>query len=295
MRTATTASLGVSREDCTRRSSTAVNTIGVLAKRSARCRCTKAAAGAPMLTMRSSGFFAWSARRYSTNGASESSSLDRALISEWSVISSGQGDCRSSSVRMVRAYSFHGLKSRPNECSTITRLDSAAKAAWHASSARQADHQSRCRANSLPVSHYPDQTQKQFDTSGHGGKVDFCAPRYALTLHASASRADGDLRQHEDGDRVMPIWLVGCGAVLPRCDKRARYALLVVLNPQVYSDQSANPVRNQQVMTPICLVEGEAGSSETHERLCGCVRADTGASRRSALRHFAEWTRHPLD
>ena len=42
-------------------------------------------------------------------------SLDRAVSSEWSVMSSGQGDCRSNSVRTVLAYSFQGLNSRPNE------------------------------------------------------------------------------------------------------------------------------------------------------------------------------------
>src|ERR1043165_3270589 len=70
------------------------------------------------------------------NGTSGSSSLDRAVTSELSVMSRGQGDCRSSSVRMVRAYSFHGLKSRPNECNSITRLGSAAFAAAHASGHR---------------------------------------------------------------------------------------------------------------------------------------------------------------
>src|SRR6185369_2737010 len=42
---------------------------------------------------------------------------------EWSVMSSGHRDCRYNSARMVRAYSSHGLKSRPNECSTMIRFE----------------------------------------------------------------------------------------------------------------------------------------------------------------------------
>ncbi len=71
--------------------------MGVSVKSRCRCRWTKAAAGAPMLTIKSSGCLAKRARRYSTNGASGSSSLERALTSEWSVMSNRQGDCRSSS------------------------------------------------------------------------------------------------------------------------------------------------------------------------------------------------------
>src|SRR5262245_21451358 len=55
--------------------------------------------------------WAWSARRYSTNAASEASSLELAVISEWSLISSGHGDCCSSSARMFLAYSLQGLNS----------------------------------------------------------------------------------------------------------------------------------------------------------------------------------------
>ena len=88
---------------------------GRVAKSCCRWRWTKATAGAPMLTIRSSGRLAWRARRYSTNGASGFSSLERAVKSECSVISSGHGDCRSSSARMVLAYSLQGLKSRPKE------------------------------------------------------------------------------------------------------------------------------------------------------------------------------------
>ena len=41
--------------------------------------------------------------------------VERAVTSEWSMMSSGQGDCRLSSARMDLAYSLHGLKSRPKE------------------------------------------------------------------------------------------------------------------------------------------------------------------------------------
>src|SRR5262249_6274578 len=49
---------------------------------------------------------AWRARRYSTNAASEVSS---AVISEWSLISSGHRDCCSSSARMFLSYALQGL------------------------------------------------------------------------------------------------------------------------------------------------------------------------------------------
>jgi hypothetical protein len=70
---------------------------------------------APMLTIRSRGRLANRARRYSTNGASGFTSLKPAVTSEFSMISRGHGDCRSSSTRMALAYSLQGLKSRPNE------------------------------------------------------------------------------------------------------------------------------------------------------------------------------------
>src|SRR5262245_5353821 len=95
-----------------RRCSTAVKTIGVVAKRSCRWRWTKATAGAPTLTIRSTGRLAWRARRYSTNAASEASS---AVISEWSLISSGHRDCCSSSARMFLSYALQGLTSRSKE------------------------------------------------------------------------------------------------------------------------------------------------------------------------------------
>ena len=43
-------------------------------------------------------------------------------------MSSGHGDCRKSSERIVLEYSPHGRKSTPNECSISTRLVSAATA-----------------------------------------------------------------------------------------------------------------------------------------------------------------------
>jgi hypothetical protein len=55
MWTATTASFGVRLGYWTRRCSTAVSTMGVVANSSCRCRWTKAAAGAPMLTITSGG------------------------------------------------------------------------------------------------------------------------------------------------------------------------------------------------------------------------------------------------
>jgi hypothetical protein len=79
-----------------------------------------------MLTIKSSGCFEKRARRYSTKGPSGSSSAERAVTSEWSVMSNGQDDCRSSSARIDLAYSLQGLKSRPKEWSNITRFGSAA-------------------------------------------------------------------------------------------------------------------------------------------------------------------------
>src|SRR5215213_7672976 len=52
------------------------------------------------------------ARRYSTNAPSELPSLERALTKEYSMMSSGHGDCLFSSERSCVAYSFQGLKSR---------------------------------------------------------------------------------------------------------------------------------------------------------------------------------------
>src|SRR6185503_10208421 len=43
-------------------------------------------------------------------------------------MSNCHGDCRSSSMRIDRAYSLQGLKSRPNECRSTTLLGSAAAA-----------------------------------------------------------------------------------------------------------------------------------------------------------------------
>src|SRR5207344_749213 len=81
-----------------------------------------------MLTMRSGCCLAKSALRYATKGTSGSSLLERAVTSEWSVMSSCQGDCRCNSLRMDLAYSLHGLKSRPKECKSTTLLAPAAAA-----------------------------------------------------------------------------------------------------------------------------------------------------------------------
>src|SRR4029078_8523242 len=93
-----------------------------------RWRWTNAAAGAPMLTIKSSGCLAKRTRRYSANGVSGFTSLKWAPTSDCSVISSGHGDCRSSSERISLPYSLQGLKFVPKEWSNITRLGSAAKA-----------------------------------------------------------------------------------------------------------------------------------------------------------------------
>ena len=81
---ATTVSYSVNLSKSTRRRSTAVKSIGVVAKRSLRCACTKLAAGAPMATIRSGGWSTLRVRRYSTNGASDLSLFRRAFNSEWS-------------------------------------------------------------------------------------------------------------------------------------------------------------------------------------------------------------------
>src|SRR5215203_1179576 len=81
-----------------------------------------------MLTIKSSGYLAKRAWRYSANRASEFASLKRAPMSERSVISSGHGDCRSSSERTSLAYSLQGLKFAPKEWNNMTRFGSAAKA-----------------------------------------------------------------------------------------------------------------------------------------------------------------------
>src|SRR6516165_1115643 len=60
-------------------------------------------------------------------GGSGFSSVDLAVVSNWSLMSSGHGDCRLSSERMALEYSPHGLKSRPKECSSSIRLVSAVR------------------------------------------------------------------------------------------------------------------------------------------------------------------------
>src|SRR5215204_2509247 len=81
-----------------------------------------------MLTIRSRGYLAKRAWRYSANRASEFASLKRAPMSERSGRSSGHGDCRSSSERISLAYSLQGLKFAPKEWNNMTRFGSAAKA-----------------------------------------------------------------------------------------------------------------------------------------------------------------------
>ena len=61
------------------------------------------------------------------NGTSGSALSERADTSAWSWMSSGHGDWRANSVRMVEAYSRHGLKSRPNDCSNRIRFELSAE------------------------------------------------------------------------------------------------------------------------------------------------------------------------